>query len=562
MDIKIKTSRFIRKNRYHLILFVLIFLATVSQIVWIKLNAAPPMMWDDAGYLIHSLNNYYTLIDDGMLKFVQIFTQIITFHPPLITILPIPFYFIFGNSTFSSLLVYTFFIVTFCIYLFLLTKEILNERVALLAVTITSLFPLTYGLWRQFMIEFGLVTLVVTYLFYLIKSNEFRELKYIIPLGIIGGLGLLMKETFPIFIIGPTIYFLIQAILHLKKERILIFARNITLLLFLSLLIAGPWYVKNFQKMIEFGLRHAFREAGKPWSLGPILSWRTLIDYWTNIINFGISSYFFWLMVILVVSIILLRKRVFSQTALWFLGSWFLVPFSIFSMVVFKEVRHILSILPVLGIVIGAFLDNLLFYRKRKKQVVLYSLLSLFPLFNFFYLSFDLPSNLRKDINCGPFVLFKKDLHKLSQAQNPLYTFPINREKWPLEQIIQIILEKCDDNDNPYVLMAVEHPYFNGCTLEYQTLLSRVSLRINDIVMLGGKEEIINGIFSCDFLITKTGHQGPKFVNSWNQWVQEKLDKKEFQFEEISRVALPDQSEALIYKNFKNKTRTGGQIEL
>lgn len=179
MNIKIK---FIRLNKYLLFLFIFILLVTISQLVWIKLNTAPPMMWDDAIYLTHSLNNYYTLIDNGILRFLCIFTQIITnSHPPLISVLPLPFYFVFGTGTFSALLVYTFFIIIFCIYLFLLTKEIFNERVALLAVVITSLFPLTYGLWRQFMIEFGVVTLVVCYFFYLLKSNKFRELKYVIP---------------------------------------------------------------------------------------------------------------------------------------------------------------------------------------------------------------------------------------------------------------------------------------------------------------------------------------------------------------------------------------------
>ncbi len=556
VNIKTKVSNSIRTNKCQLFLIALILFNTIFQIIWIKLNTAPPMMWDDAGYLIHSLNNYYALIDKGIMEFTRVFTKIIIFHPPLITILPLPFYFLFGKSTFSSLLVYTFFIIIFCIYLFLLTRKIFNKRVALLAVAITSLFPLTYGLWRQFMIEFGLATLLVIYIFYLVKTDEFIKVKYIIPLGFICGLGLLMKETFLLFIIGPTVYYLVQAISHLKKERSWTFIRNIILLLFISFLIAGPWYFKNFQKIVRFCFEHAFGKLGEPWSLGPILSCRTVIDYWINIINFGVSGYFFGLLAILAILVIFLQRKVFSRNQLWFLGSWFLVPFSVFSIVNFKEIRHVLPIFPVVGIVIGALLDILL-GQKRKLQIALCPVIFLFPVFNFFYFSFDLPFVLRKDIEYGPFVLLVKDPRKLSQAQSPLYSFPANREKWQLDQIIQVILDNSNDIGRAHILVCVEHPYLNGCTLEYQTFLVRDNLSINDLVMLGGPEEIKKGIYSSDFLVTKTKYQGPAFVNSWNLWLQKRLDKKEFPFDEIARVTLPDGSEALIYKKaLKNWSKT------
>ena len=101
----------------------------------------------------------------------------------MVKILPVPFYFVFGPGTNSALYAYTFLIALFCIYLFLLTRALVqSEEIAFLAVAITVAFPLMYGMWRHVMAEFGTTVAAVACLYHLVRSDELRIRKHVVLL--------------------------------------------------------------------------------------------------------------------------------------------------------------------------------------------------------------------------------------------------------------------------------------------------------------------------------------------------------------------------------------------
>src|SRR6266849_9399751 len=129
---------------YRVGLAIFILLACLSDMAWLHQNVAPPRMWDDSSYLAESVVLYRTLQESGLKAFlVECSKPSRGGHPPMMKILSLPFYFIFQPSTNAALYAYTFLIIVFYVYLFLLTRLLLNsEKIALLAVIITCLLPL------------------------------------------------------------------------------------------------------------------------------------------------------------------------------------------------------------------------------------------------------------------------------------------------------------------------------------------------------------------------------------------------------------------------------------
>src|SRR6266571_2734118 len=126
--------------RFALITFI--GLLCVMDVLWIRTNAAPPRMYDDAVYLSDSVNLFATLQDRGVVAFLRECLEATKGHPPMIKILPVPFYQVLGPGTASALYAYIPLILTFCLYLFFLTRAMVHsEEIAFLAVVVTALFP-------------------------------------------------------------------------------------------------------------------------------------------------------------------------------------------------------------------------------------------------------------------------------------------------------------------------------------------------------------------------------------------------------------------------------------
>src|SRR6185369_13907662 len=137
-------------GKYRIVLGILILTICVVNVLWIRTNVAPPRMYDDSIYLADSIHLLQTAKQQGFGPFLRECAIPTKDHPPMIKILPIPLYLLFGPGTAQALYAYTLLIPIFCVYLFLLARELSDsEEVALLAVAMTTAFPLMYGMWRN-----------------------------------------------------------------------------------------------------------------------------------------------------------------------------------------------------------------------------------------------------------------------------------------------------------------------------------------------------------------------------------------------------------------------------
>ena len=402
---------------YRMGLGVFIFLACLANIVWIHHNAAPPRMWDDASYLGESAALYQTLRQEGLSAFLaECGRPSRGGHPPALKVLPLFFYMALQPGTRPALYAYTLLIPVFCIYLFLLTRTLLgHEKPALLAVVITGLFPITYGLWRNYMSEFGLTVALTASLYHLIKSEGFRVAKHALLFGLWAGVGLLFKVLFILFMAGPLGYVLVRGWRAGPSSEGARRRRHLLLPLLATALVAGPFYFKSGPAVLRLAMLTAHDgEFARRWGMGPAHSPRTVVRYWVRTINFGLSVYFAALLAFLLLLGLRRRRPSLSRPAGLFLGAWFLFPFLVGTFAVVKDYRHMLPIYPVLGIWTAARLAGSLGPLPKRRQWLILAFLSVYPVYQFLASSFDTPWAPRRDLRLGPFCIAIKDLEMAS----------------------------------------------------------------------------------------------------------------------------------------------------
>src|SRR5260370_25977633 len=150
-----------------------------------------PTFWDDSSYLTGSLNLYDALTDRGIPGFATAFAHLYGNKAPLICALPIPIYLIFGREYDPRCLVGIGFLILMSIYLFRLGECLWSPREGLLAVAIVQTMPLFYGLSRQFLVDYGLATMFVMWMYYLLCSRALTPCATIVRLGLVLGIGML-----------------------------------------------------------------------------------------------------------------------------------------------------------------------------------------------------------------------------------------------------------------------------------------------------------------------------------------------------------------------------------
>ena len=237
-------------------LVVLILVACVGNAIWIQRNNAPPRSWDDAEYLAESVATYHALERGDLIEFLRMSSRPARgVHPPMPKLFPIAAYALVGPGTRPALYAYTILIPVFCVYVFLLAREITrNERAAILAVAVTCCFPLTYGLWRLVMAEFGLAVAVVATHYHLLRSTKASSWRawHAALAGTFIGWAMLWKISAPVFVAGPLCYVLVRSLAEAKDAQRQSYLRILLWIAAAGLVVAGPFYFLRLGSLWDF----------------------------------------------------------------------------------------------------------------------------------------------------------------------------------------------------------------------------------------------------------------------------------------------------------------------
>jgi 4-amino-4-deoxy-L-arabinose transferase-like glycosyltransferase len=138
----------------------------------------------------------------------QNFFRTLTFHhyrPPAFYLATQPFYWLFGRSADTAQLVNLFGLALVLYLTFLLGRALANDGVALLAVLLTALFPMTAAMTRLYYMENLITSMVLLNLLALLKSEHFSRRGWSWLWGVSFGLGMLTKWTYPIYVLLPAL---------------------------------------------------------------------------------------------------------------------------------------------------------------------------------------------------------------------------------------------------------------------------------------------------------------------------------------------------------------------
>lgn len=507
------------------------FTFILITVLWIKDDNLPPS-WDQAHYLYASEILHRTLTEKGFFSFLINTTTILGTKAPLISILPVPLYLIFGSGYNTALLVNIVFAIVFFVFFFKLVDMFYKRTTAMLAVIVISTMPLFYGLIRYYFVEFGLTALVVLWLYFLKKWDLFRKDKYVLFLGTVFAFGMLLKFHFPLFVIGPII-----TVLYANKKRAFksfFKVKNFILFLFPILLIAAPWYIRNIQTVLWKARRATDPELLGDLYYGSAFSLNNFYKSSLDFINFVISPY--WFIVITTGLVVYLAKRKDYKFNFFFV-SWFIFPFIIFFLGPNKDYRLMLPLIPPIAILVSRFID--LHMNIVQKSIIVLPAVLIFINITIFNLSF-----FKKQLMLGQLIFSDEEVGE--------YVKLPQNSKWPITDILSEINK--DSKSSAVIVLTAEDATLNINNLQYFSYLEKYPFTITSAAYLPKNTslmrftEIVN---NSDYLILKEGgNVAPSDLNRFAIFTNNITESRKWN-RLTSTISLPDGGKVAIWKKAK-----------
>lgn len=340
-----------------LVIFLLIFL--LSRLVNLTLL---PVFNDEAIYVnwgqIMTTKGgmlFYSLFDGKQPLLIWIFGLVNK-------IIPDPFFSGRLVSVFASLL-------TFC-GLYLLGKKFFSYPLSLLPAFIYLTAPLFTFFDRQALMEGVLITINVWSLYFITRYLTKKNLKTIIFLGIILGVGLFVKSTAVVFLILSFAVFLFLGFQQKKSFKLNPFVALLILILIVFVILLPLIVQPNFKVIFTRGERFNL-------TLTEIL--KLPASVWTNNI-FSLTTISFWhltppLFLLTIYGLWVAFKKRLNLLLFWFLGGIFITILTARGL----SPRYVVALLPLISIFASFSIFN--FFKKSYFLGSLTLILLIIPLF-------------------------------------------------------------------------------------------------------------------------------------------------------------------------------------
>jgi Dolichyl-phosphate-mannose-protein mannosyltransferase len=517
-------------------LLSLFFLGTT--ILWLHLDQRPPA-WDDGYYQSRSLILYDALTSGGLPGFAARFLKVMGTKPPLIAALPTPVYLVLGRNAGATLVVNLVALLALFGSLYWMGKHYASPRAGLLAAFVAGTMPMTYGLARHYLVECGLVALVAVALCLMADSERSGTLRWSILLGATCALGVLMKFSFPAYVLIPAIYFAIDGRGGLARPKAWLgFAAA-------AAVLAMPWYLVNFGEALRTALQAGSGATAQIYGTGDILSAAEIWRYGMNVANTAPRLY----VVVLVIALPLVfgiltqqAKRGLLLCALWSAPILFLT----FSH--YRDLRYAAPLFPALALALGILLDAAIAWYGRAAIAVTVVLLAL-PAVSMLQTSFGI-------LGSQPLQLFGL----LFDAPRFSYARAFNPAPWPHQEILQGLYRRTTftGEQKKLVVIGTDSGNFNADNFGLAILQDNLPLQIattayqTDPAMVGA---MLN---AASFFLYKEGGEGESPLNSVGeqarQWVRESGNFAE----RVAPRKLPDGGTAHVFERVPTPVEGAG----
>jgi len=524
---------------YFFIFVIWLFHAVLN--VWFIFKDTRPPAWDQSTHLILSL--MYSRGSSILLTS--------NYYPPLFHVISAPL----SSSYDISICINFVFLAILLFSIYGIGKTLFNREVGLLSALIISFYPFLIAIQRDFLLDFSLVSIISLSLYFLFKTENFKNTKYSILFGVSVGCALLIKWTAIFFLIAPVIWVLWQSIKEKKrcdycnkiikndiitknfynfcserhknkftKEGISFFKKeyNFFFFFFSSLLTSGVWYIAH-PDIISIMLKAQHRYGVIEGEASP-LSVASFSHYFSAI---NIQVFFFFSILSLIGLILLLWNGDKDKKIL--IGLSLLFPYLVFSLTYNKDVRYTIPILIFISLISANWIINL--KHKNVKKVII-AIVLVIGLLQTSTITFGVPD--------------------ISSNYYPNSITP-RQEDWQVNNVLNTITDTLpkDLDHRPLIVVLPDHSLVNGLTYTYYTILREESYLIYNSAYLP-KGYIQNIISDVDYVVYKRGGHiaGSTYEKQVNASYKV-FEEKKGDFVLISVFDLPDNSKLELYQSLE-----------
>ena len=416
-----------------------------------------------------------------------------------------------------------------------IARRLWNTRAAVLSIAIAGTAPLLYGLARWFLVEYTLAALVAFAIYVLIERG-LEESRVALLLGCIVGLGLLLKVSFPVYVLPALFYAWIGS-----RSRL----RSLALSSLACLTLALPWYAWHLRPVLENAAAAGFGGSAAVQGTGAILTIRAIGTYLARVAGEGLSSYYAWLTALLIAwTAVRPEGRVFlrgltSRAPLHVL-LW-LMPFGLFLFGGNKDVRYIAPVLPAFCLLTAAFADFVV--PRNAMGNLLAALMVLIPGLQMIAVSYGLPY----------------------PAENLPYARRFTPVAWPLDNILKTISANSSlgPGHRQIILIGSDRGSFNANNFELSAVAGQLPFDVETTAHENDLNTLLQRLNQASFFVFKEGGEpeSPYFNPHFEKLVRAAREDPRYQrlpFE----GRLPDGGIAHILKNAAGPPVLGNPIVL
>jgi Dolichyl-phosphate-mannose-protein mannosyltransferase/LmeA-like phospholipid-binding len=437
--------------------------------VWASIDRHPPE-WDYANHLERALECHRTLANPAADRFGEIMGAS-AFYPPLAICTAGALYFAFPVTTLTAQAVMLLFLGIAMFSVYGIGRTVADPTTGLLAAFFLGTAPFVVYSLLNFQLDLPLMAMVALALYALIRTERFSRPGWTAALGLVWGLGLLTKPTFPVYALAPLLWTVGQAAWSGRRWR-----RFAWLGLAGAIAVVGalPWYSSRLLGLPLQFMNRSFKFAEQE-GHAPTLSSVALLFYPTNFpTHFG-----FLAALCFVGGLWALRRFREHRAVLWIAA---LAPFVLITLIRNKNPRYSLPALAAAAVVaaLGARALPLLVRRVAVGACVVAAALQVSMT------AFGLPALPPVPGQTIPYVI----------------AYPPSRADWQHARILEDISR--ESGGRPVRVSVVpNYDFFSVSNFRYEA-----KRRGLPFMMLRAWNAIPFGV---DFAIVKSGNLGPDF---------------------------------------------------
>jgi len=230
---------------------------TALNLLWVALDRRSPY-WDMARHLGDSIVTNDSFALGHPLRFLTTYV----YYPPFVYWVTDAFYLVLGTAQWVAVLSQAAFLAVLVYSTYGIGRLLWNRSVGLLSAFFVATTPMFVSMFKWYMLDPPLAAMAALALYLLIRSDSFSNRRSSLLFGVVCGLGMLTKWTFPLVVWLPVVAALVaplRATVSRRSARPLVNPIAAGLLAFA---ICGTWYVHNYSQLRAANALFNKRAAG------------------------------------------------------------------------------------------------------------------------------------------------------------------------------------------------------------------------------------------------------------------------------------------------------------